>query len=90
LDKEFIAPTVKSLKRFRTVHIVHENTAICASVESDAKRLEALLTRSIPQLGELGLSDKKDKLQRAQRNHHLHSDQSIIDHDFLRQAGWGH
>jgi len=53
LDKEFIAPTVKSLERFRTVHIIYQNTAICASVKGDTKRLEALLTRSIPQLSEL-------------------------------------
>jgi hypothetical protein len=37
LDKKFIAPTVKSLERFSTVHVVHENTAIRASVEGDTK-----------------------------------------------------
>jgi len=59
LDKEFIAPTVKSFERFRTVHIIYQNAAICASVKGDTKRLEALLTRSIPQLSESKFLDKE-------------------------------
>lgn len=50
LNKELIAPAVKSLKRFRAVDVVYEYTAVCASIEGDAKRLETLLTRSVPQL----------------------------------------
>ena len=87
LDKEFIAPTVQSLERFSTVHVIHENTAIRASIEGDTKRLEAFLTSSIPELSKLRCSEKEDRLQEVQGNGHLHGDKSIIDHDLLRQAG---
>ena len=51
LNKELIPPAVKCLERLGAIHVVHEYAAVCTSIERDAKRLEALLTRGVPQLG---------------------------------------
>jgi len=50
LDQELIAPAVQVVKGLGNVNIKHENAAISTTVESNTKRLETLLTSSIPNL----------------------------------------
>jgi hypothetical protein len=50
LDKELVAPAVEGLERLGAVDVVDEHAAVRATVESDAERLETLLTRRVPKL----------------------------------------
>jgi len=50
LDQEFVSPTIKHLERLCVIDVIHQNTAICAAVESDPKGLETFLTSCIPEL----------------------------------------
>jgi len=50
LDKKFVPPAVESLKGLGAVDIIHQHTAVCATVKGNAERLESLLTSSIPEL----------------------------------------
>ena len=56
LDKELVPPAVESLKRLGAVHVVDENAAVRATVESHTQRLESLLTCRVPEL--LAASDE--------------------------------
>lgn len=48
LDQKLVSPAVQSLKRLHAVHVVDQYAAVCATVESHTKRLEALLTGGVP------------------------------------------
>ena len=50
LNEEFVAPAVERFEGLGAVHVVDEHTAVCATVEGDTERLEALLTGRVPQL----------------------------------------
>jgi len=50
LDQELITPAVQVVECLCNINIKHEHTAICTTVESNTKRLETLLTGSIPNL----------------------------------------
>ena len=50
LDEEFISPAVERLKALGAINIIHENTAVCTTIECDTERLETLLTSSVPKL----------------------------------------
>jgi len=48
LNQKLISPAVQSLEGLRAVHVVDQYAAVCAAVECDAERLEALLPGSVP------------------------------------------
>ena len=50
LDEEFIFPHPQISKRLRVRHVVDQNTAVCSTVKGNPQRLEALLSRSVPEL----------------------------------------
>lgn len=50
LDQELISPGIERLEGLGAVDIIDKYTAICASVEGDAKGLETLLTGCVPKL----------------------------------------
>jgi len=50
LDQELVAPAIKVVEGLGNIHIEHKNAAISTTIESDTKRLETLLTGSIPNL----------------------------------------
>jgi len=50
LDQELVAPAVEVVESLGDVDIEHEDAAISTTVEGDTKRLETLLTGSIPDL----------------------------------------
>ena len=50
LNQELIPPIVQILKGLLRVDVVHQHTAVCASVESHAQALEPLLPGCVPDL----------------------------------------
>jgi hypothetical protein len=69
--------------RARRVDVVDEHTAVCAAVEGDAERLEALLAGGVP---ELCAGSSGAETQEAQSSY-LHGHETVVDHDLLSQAG---
>ena len=75
LDEEFVAPRVECFKGFGVVDVVAETAAVGTAVECNAERLEALLTRSVPQLhGDESVVD-----------HDLASEEVGTDRGFVRR-----
>lgn len=52
LDQKLVAPVLQVLEGLLRVDIVHQHTAIRASVEGDAQALESLLAGCVPDLRE--------------------------------------
>jgi hypothetical protein len=50
LDQKFVSPRFQIFEGLGNIDVVNQNAAIGTSVESDAQRLEAFLTSSIPNL----------------------------------------
>jgi hypothetical protein len=50
LDQELIAPAVQGIETLRIVHVVNEDAAVGATVESHTQRLEAFLAGRVPKL----------------------------------------
>lgn len=50
LDQELFPPVVKIFKGFHNIDIIHKNTTVRSSVESNTQTLEPLLPCSIPNL----------------------------------------
>ena len=93
LDEELVPPTVQGLERLGAVDVINKDAAVRAAIERDTEGLESFLAGSIPQL--LVIGNKLDAFilrrwrSRRRRDLHLHSNQPVIDHDFLRQTGGG-
>ena len=90
LDEEFVPPTVQGLERLGAVYVINEDTAVRTTVERDTEGLESFLTSSIPQLSITGsILDQyisRRSRSRGTQDPHLHRNQPVINHDFLRQA----
>jgi hypothetical protein len=88
LDEELIPPTVQSLERLGAVDVINEDAAVCATVERNTEGLESLLTGSIPQLRIAGNTLDQYMVGRSRsrrrQDPHLHRNQPVINHDFLR------
>ena len=50
MDQEFVSPAVEGVETLGVVDIVDQHTAVGTTIESNTKRLESLLTSSIPEL----------------------------------------
>jgi hypothetical protein len=50
LDQEFVSPAVEGVETLGVVDVVDEHTAVGTTIESNTKRLESLLTSSVPEL----------------------------------------
>lgn len=50
LNQKFLPPIVEIVKRFHGINVIHKNTAIGTTIESNTKALESFLTSCIPDL----------------------------------------
>lgn len=48
LNQELVSPAVQSLKRFGTVDVINESTAVSATIECNAEGLKSFLPGGIP------------------------------------------
>lgn len=85
LNQKLFPPVVKIIKRFHYVHIIHKNTAICATVESHTKTLKPFLPSSVPNLYTLIRRVKLTSNNLRQFPHLLAKWRIKAPHDIYRQ-----
>lgn len=73
MDQELISPAVEGVETLGIVDVVDEHTAVGTTIESNAERLESLLSSSIPELAIV--SDVlKQRVVEEEWLAHLHGD----------------
>ena len=48
LNQELVPPAIECFKRLGTVHVIDEDTTVCATVKCYAEGLETFLSGSVP------------------------------------------